>query len=347
MKKFIGIILGAAAVVACSKSSVEYSAPTELTLSPVTEVSKTKAAIDGATFPTDGIIAVYAKSKDLPARSDAYSFSSLTTANDFLSNVQFAKNGDYWKGWKDNAYHPYYWPRTGSIVLAAYYPYQSSGISYSFAANGTEVTTDSFSGSYIESNNIANTVDLLWSPATDKSYNAGVVSMPFYHATSWLTFRALSNDAAAEIIITGVTLKKVKTSGNFATNKNSIVWSNLSDVEDITVLSNAVTMTESAQNLEDVANGVLVLPQTLGNEVVATISYTYLYNNHASPLQSGSIDIQLNQLYKSGTTYDYITEWEAGKHYILDIKFGASQEIMISPEVEKWEVVNAEYNGTI
>lgn len=345
MKKFIGIILGAAAVVACSKSSVEYSAPTELTLSPVTEVSKTKAAIDGTTFPTANIIGVYAFQKDLDPESSYVEFVDPAT---FLSNVQFSHDdgqaAGIWAGYNGSSHYPYYWPRTGSIILAGYSPYQSSGISYSFAADGTNVTKDSFTGEYSESTDLSKTVDLLWSPATKTSYSSGKVPMRFKHATSWLTFKAKSNDNATTITITGLTVTSVNTKGTFTTTGENIEW-NLStvasDTKNITVFSGSKPVTGEFEPVENASNGLLVLPQDVEDNMYANLSYSYTYNNGGTPITlSHTEPIQLNKLIDTKTNA-YITEWEAGKHYILNIEFGASQEILIEPSVEQWVEVTA------
>ena len=52
MKKIISIVLGVAALAACTKTSVSYEQPGEIALAPVTRANMTKAAITGTTFPT-------------------------------------------------------------------------------------------------------------------------------------------------------------------------------------------------------------------------------------------------------------------------------------------------------
>lgn len=60
MKKIISIVLGVAALAACTKTSVSYEQPGEIALAPVTRANMTKAAITGTTFPTTNDMGVYA-----------------------------------------------------------------------------------------------------------------------------------------------------------------------------------------------------------------------------------------------------------------------------------------------
>ena len=60
MKKIISIVLGVAALAACTKTSVSYEQPGEIALAPVTRANMTKAAITGTTFPITNDMGVYA-----------------------------------------------------------------------------------------------------------------------------------------------------------------------------------------------------------------------------------------------------------------------------------------------
>ena len=121
MKKIISIVLGVAALAACTKTSVSYEQPGEIALAPVTRANMTKAAITGDVFPTGndmGVYAYYNTDKTAgTAKADFLEGSAL-----YLNDVQFVNrnNTANWGGAT-----PYYWPKTGSLVFAAYSPKKS------------------------------------------------------------------------------------------------------------------------------------------------------------------------------------------------------------------------------
>ncbi len=349
MKKFLGIILGVAAVAACSKSGVEYSEPGEIALNPVNEVSKTRATTTGTTFPQDNIIGVFAYQQELPAQSEAKEFND---ADVFLSNVQFKKDVANWAGWNGTTHYRYNWPRSGSILFAAYSPYiEGNTVAHSFAADGTTVTKDEFSGEFTQSDDISKTVDLLWSPVTSNSYNVGTVNMEFKHAMSWITVMVKSNDTDnTTIAVKNLTISGMNTKGSFTTNKGDISWtlsSEPGDVKDIVAYNGGVNgqeVTDTYTAVESTSNGILVLPQDITDDMVLKLTYTYTYNNGATPEPiTTTRELALKNLEDNTPSHNAITRWENGKHYIIEIQYGASNEILINPSVTDWTPVTASY----
>ncbi len=348
MKKFLGVILGVAAVAACSKSGVEYSEPGEIALNPVNEVSKTKATTEGTTFPQNNIIGVFAYQQELPAQSEAREFND---ANVFLSNVQFKKDVTNWAGWNGTAHQRYNWPRSGSILFAAYSPYrEGDAVTHAFSADGNTVTKDELSGDFTQPEDISKTVDFLWSPVTSNSYNVGTVNMEFKHAMAWITVMVRSNDTENTTIdVKNLTISGMNTKGSFKTNKGDISWtlsSEADDVKDI-VAYNSVSgqrVTDSYTAVESTANGILVIPQDITDDMVLKLTYTYKYNNGATPDPiTTTRELALKNLEDNTTAHNAITRWENGKHYIIEIQYGASNEILINPSVTDWTSVTASY----
>ena len=87
MKKIISIVLGVAALAACTKTSVSYEQPGEIALAPVTRANMTKAAITGTTFPTTNDMGVYAFYNTLDAGTLKANFLANSAA--YLKNVKF------------------------------------------------------------------------------------------------------------------------------------------------------------------------------------------------------------------------------------------------------------------
>ena len=198
MKKSLIIALGAIALVACTKTSVSYEQTGEIGFAPVARVNGTKAtAIPTTTFPEAWNLKVYGYYDNTLAQGQGYSDGHFTET--YLPGVVFAKDArgataGFWLG-KD---HAYYWPKTGSILFAAYAPadYAAATVAHDKVHNTFSVTE------MAQPTDFSKTVDLLYSPYST-SYNKTVVHMQFAHAFSWITLKAQScllytSDAADE-----------------------------------------------------------------------------------------------------------------------------------------------------
>lgn len=210
-------MLGVAALAACTKTSVSYEQPGEIALAPVTRANMTKAAITGTTFPTTNDMGVYAfynagKVKDTP-KADFLAGSAA-----YLEDVKFV-NRTGTGNWGGET--SYYWPKTGSLVFAAYSP--------SVAELAYDKQKDEFSAtSYVQSTDLSSTVDLLWSPMTAKSHDktTTAVTMVFNHAMSWVTIQAVAanSDSDSHFKIKSVELNDIVNKGSFKTAGATITW---------------------------------------------------------------------------------------------------------------------------
>ena len=359
MKKLFIVMLGASAVVACTKSSVSYEPAGEIALAPVNEINKTKTTVTDADFPVDQIMGVYAYYK-----SDCLDGSAASTFKDastYLDNVQFKNNGTDWAGWKDGAAYPYYWPKNGSLVFAAYSPLKDaedapSVGSHSFKANGTAVGTDSFvNETFTQSRLTDKTVDFMWSPVTAASHTSASnrVAMTFYHAMSWITFKAkftkpegMSTTTKEPVItIKSLVLENVATRGKFETHVSAIEWTpDDTHKESISIFRGEQALTETSANVENTANGTLVIPQKIESDIVATIVYDQHVPGTAKVQQTATL--HLNQC-KVGN--QPLSSWTYAKHYIYDINFtfGTDDQIYITPSVDKWTAEKVSTEGAV
>lgn len=351
-------MLGVSAVVACTKSSVSYEPTGEIALAPVNEINKTKTTVTDAAFPADQIMGVYAYYQaDCPNGSPASAFKFAST---YLDNVQFKQNGKYWAGWKDGAAYPYYWPKNGSLVFAAYSPLIDAAEkpavgSHTFKASGTDVVSDIFkNGTFTQSRLTDKTVDFMWSPVTSSSHTSASnnVAMTFYHAMSWITFKAkftkpagMATTTEPVITIKSLTLDNVALKGAFETHVSEINWTPAVDSKSkdpIVVFRGEQALTATSANVETNANGTLVIPQEITNDIVATIVYDQHVPGTAKVEQKAVL--HLNQC-KVGE--QSLTSWMNAKHYIYDINFtfGTDDQIYIAPSVQPWKEENVTTEG--
>lgn len=331
MKKSLIIALGAIALVACTKTSVSYEQTGEIGFAPVARVNGTKAtAIPTTTFPEAWNLKVYGYYDNTLAQGQGYSDGHFTET--YLPGVMFAKDArgataGFWLG-KD---HAYYWPKTGSILFAAYAPadYAAATVAHDKVHNTFSVTE------MAQPTDFSKTVDLLYSPYST-SYNKTVVHMQFAHAFSWITLKAQSD---AKI---SVKIKSIKLKGMAEKGKADVLptWT-VSGEQDLNVFTSAdgTAVTDQLVEFADAKESVLLFPQTLGNNAALEITYA-MDRGDGTFVDQAPYSVVLNTL-KSSKNVE-INEWEAGKHYFYNVIFGAADEIRISPSVKEWDDVTAE-----
>ncbi len=348
MKKSIAIVLGLASLAACTKSSVSYEQTDQISFAPIASVNKTKAAVSGTEFPTANLMGVYAYYKNVAAGSNSTDFAS---PDSYLAQATFKKNEATWAGWdkQSEAQNPYYWPKTGSLIFAAYSP-EEPALTHSFSvANG--VVNDSFTANnYVQTSDLSKTVDLLWCPVTSKSYDktsgASGVPMTFYHAMSWVTVNAIADkaNAAGKFKVKSVSLLSVVGKGNLKTTGATITWTPSTEAADANTLAvysseAGKEVTTTAAVLEDNEKGTVVIPQAL-DKVQLEVVFSQQTATGAWTADQ-TITLPLKDC-KSGATT--ISSWENAKHYIYTLAFGydTTDEITINPKVAKWEDVTVE-----
>lgn len=344
MKKIISIVLGVAALAACTKTSVSYEQPGEIALAPVTRANMTKAAITGATFPTTndmGVYAFYNAGKLVGTPKEEF----LTGSAAYLNNVKFV-NRTGTGNWGGET--SYYWPKTGSLVFAAYSP-SAANLAYSAGE-------DKFSkADYVQSTELANTVDLLWSPMTAESHDKTTTAVPmvFYHAMSWVTVQAVAANSESEgkFKVKSVKLNGIVNKGSFETTVDDIDWTLSSaavDVKTLTVFNNdaykEIPKMTPAEVLENVAKGTVVIPQSLGDAVTLTVVFSQVMPTGDWSADQ-SLTFKLNKC-TVGEPAVALNKWDNGKHYIYTLNFnikGAAgeNEILIKPTLTDWENVPA------
>lgn len=353
MKKIISIVLGVAALAACTKTSVSYEQPGEIALAPVTRANMTKAAITGTTFPAAndmGVYAYYNASKPAATPKDAFLADLGQNLSDalYLDNVRFMKKNTTWAGANDQGVAtPYYWPKTGSLVFAAYSP-KGADLAYDAASDKFSTKTN-----YVQETDLSKTVDLLWSPMTDKSHANGQVAMVFYHAMSWVTVqvKAANDESINKFRVKSIALNNIINEGSFITNGTGIDWTpSAADAKTLSVFSNAksedshVVSSKTEAVLENVERGTVVIPQNLDANAKLTVVFSQMM-----PTGNWSADqnltFVLNECKVGGES---LNSWANGKHYIYTLSFNikggegtGDNEILIAPSLKDWDNVTA------
>lgn len=339
MKKSLIIALGAIALVACTKTSVSYEQTGEIGFAPVVRKNSTKAAVTNTTFPAEWSIKVFGYYDNSKDPKSGYVDGSFTV--DYLPGVEFSKKdgATQWTG-LDN---PYYWPKTGSMLFAG------------FAPGNFKPTTDYAGVTHNKGNNkfivpefkqpdFSATKDLLYA-GYQTSVLGETVTMTFSHALSWITVKAAAGKDN-QIKITKIEFVGLAKKGHSTALPE---WEVSADKKAFDVFTSTtghpvkkVTDANQAETIETNKDGGLVFPQTLTNDAMIVVSYEM--NNGAGTFVAQSpFSKQLNELTSGGVP---ISKWDAGKHYIYIINFGATDletnEIKISPVVKPWETTTVD-----
>lgn len=355
MKRLVIAALAIGAMAACTKSNVQYEQPGEISLQPVTQKA-TKAAVDGTHYPT-GIaynFNVWAWWGDYAAATPLESF---TTTTPYIANGTFVHRTETANSWGGQT--PYYWPTKGSLVFAGYSPASATGtFNFDFANKAFTATN------YIQSNNIAQTKDLMWFDITEKSYNDNAnkntqnqdvngVPVVFQHALSWLTFKFKLAEGVTQQnwTITNVKLTGIETTADFNSTSG---WTNARSPQEVGVWSSAsdsvdpYVVRSDEKVLESTTNGVVVIPQSCAPETpavdatpavpaAAELVITYNMKTYVGEgvLTGQEVRLPLNGSQITGD------KWLPGNHYTYTITFGAN-EIRIAPTVSDWEKVEVD-----
>lgn len=335
MKKSLIIALGAIALVACTKTSVSYEQTGEIALAPVTRVN-TKAAVAGVAMPGDAILKVYGYYDANTAAGKTWKDGNFSA---YLNGVKFAKNADNkWGGSPD----PYYWPKSGSILFAAYTPESYSGVSH-----GVEETTgvDYFKvENAAQVTDFSKSVDLLYANFGKSAFNA-VVPMTFSHAFSWITINANDGDLADGATTPNFRIKKITFKGLVKEAKSDKLpeWTANATAGkgDFVIFSSAEAngkdVKKDPAEFANAENSVFFFPQDLNNDE-ATLEIEYSMNKGNSEFVDQLFSAKF-KTFTSGSPAGTVTKWEPGKHYIYQVTFGRNP-ILIEPKLVDWDGVD-------
>lgn len=256
----------------------------------ISETQSRATSMDLASLHEDGfgVLAYY---------TNGYNWNNVTTPN-FMYNQKVNWNMDHWD------YSPVkYWPIVSNdkVTFFAYAPYddqQPSTLSdnHGIALSGNTLAAAPYIDFTVNTNSIADQVDLVYASAIDK--NKESVDLQFHHALSRIGFTARTDVdyGDTEVKVTSLSIKGTfYPSGQF--NLGDGTWSSKSETTDITTYTpqlnaNANAIDNIAQQIHNNDQYLMLIPQQFEGEsnrltIEATCSF-------GSSVKTITEDINLN-----------------------------------------------------
>ena len=367
MKKHLFLVaLAGVALASCVKNEVEAPATKQVKIgfaSPVLYSNvDTKASVYGeiGSHKYEGTETIYTYPREEKFMIFAVEHSGNLTAwdaatpTDFNATaISYNKSLDAWAPLKaDGGF--YYWPDNLQLSFAAMSPAELdvTGATTAYSSTGLVITD------FVVADDPAEQYDLLYSDrsvnktAVDmKDYGAeyyGGIPIMFQHALSSIHF-SLKTDATETVNLLNIQLKNVKNKGTFKENiTNEIAFARNaqwtvaenSAVKNYTSFTGEVEFPLNPQYVSalaaqdgtddnDVSHPLLMMPQTLGNDVVVEVKYEV----------GGEVKTRTVQLNQYPAT-NPITTWEVGTKYTYRLVYSREAQrndiIYFSPETDKW-----------
>lgn len=353
--------MAVAALVACTKSDIQYETAGEIGFSPVARnITKAALGVEDNEYPTAQNVGVWANYDGTVEHGETVDYAT-TFATAYIADKQFTYHTDYsmWAG-----VTPYFWPTNGSLVFAGYSMTAPAtdgeetadvgeSRTYNFATDEMTIT------GYTQSLNPTSTFDLLWFGRTAESYNlrnqTTGVPVVFSHALSWITIQAKGQGTVVDSNnpwrITSLVINNVASKGDVTmvgSGANAATWTNVVDSDDndknnsITVFTGDEPLAAAEAVFENTDYGTVVIPQTPTaidvTNPVATLTVKYKYDTPAGEEIEETSVVSLALTGAVDNNGNAVTGgWKSGTHYIYTLTFSQS-EIMIVPTVEGWDV---------
>ena len=259
----------------------------------------------------------------------------------------------------------YYWPDNKKLSFAAVSPAKLdiTGVAATYGAAGAQIEN------FVVADNPAKQYDLLFSQRAVNKTAVDMVDMgaeyysglpiTFQHALSSIHF-SLKKDAAVEEKVTlhKITLKNVVNKATFNENitnetsyTSSPAWTTstvATDKQDYVsfegevefpinprYVSDLASSDDATETEPDMSHALLMIPQTLGNDVVVEVDYQV-----GSEVKTRTV--QLNQYPKSTTDNPVspITSWAVGTRYTYRLYYSKNAQmddiIYFAPSTEGW-----------
>lgn len=354
MKKIIISTLAIAASIACSKTDVAYETAKEISIVPINE-NVTRSVMSGTEFVGKNFN-LWAWYQETPAGADKIStwqngFADGATAPTtlYIDEKPFVERSakNLWGG-----VVPYFWPKTGSLIFAAYHAPSLTdkdgydAVTYTFDQTNNYMTFNDVAETKLSADGYAE--DVMYANMTTSSFNSNSneVSIDFKHALTWITVTVCKKsnpEIPAEITIHDVYFTAVDSQGDGKVeNQETIVWTPAEGTADnLDVTDKDVKLeykiTEATETTERVVESVitpldeyLIIPQNIEGEL--KVRYTVESTDKSKFTETYTVN--LTSL-KEGSH----NAWLAGKHYTYNLQIG-TDELLVSPVVTDWEPIN-------
>ena len=255
----------------------------------------------------------------------------------FMSGVEVTYNGGNTLATAgSNTYSPTrYWPKDedhNKLAFYAYYPVSTYVVPTVTAGLGSyAVTVDTDPSKNVD----FLVADLVKDQAYSKTNKTGAVMLNFRHQLAKVQFLVNTNvtDENTKVTLNSLTVKKVKTTGTLTPAYEtdfSTAWSRQATPTDFPVYSTAMVLGSAAVTNDD-AHTYLMVPQTLEDDVVATVVYTY--QTGADEAVKNTVEVKLNTIVSNNAA---ITSWEKNNYIVYTFTIGL-QPIKFAATVSAWD----------
>lgn len=269
---------------------------------------------------------------------------STTLKPTFMPGVEVTyKGGNTLATAGNNEYSPTrYWPKdeaNNKLAFYAYYPvstYVVPTVTEGLGSYAVTVDTD-------PSKNVDFLVaDLVKDQVYSSTNGTGAVMLNFKHQLAKVQFLVNTNVEGTETKVTlnSLTVKQVKTTGTLTPAYVAdflTAWSGQADPKDFPVYSSDMQLSATPV-IKDTAHTYLMVPQTLGNDVVATVVYTYQTGRDEAV--TNTVNVKLNDIVSGDAA---ITSWKKNNYIVYTFTIGL-QPIKFAASVTEWD---AEKDGNV
>lgn len=269
---------------------------------------------------------------------------STTLKPTFMPGVQVTyKGGNTLATAGNNEYSPTrYWPKdeaNNKLAFYAYYPVSTYVVPTVTAGLGSyAVTVDTDPSKNVD----FLVADLVKDQAYSKTNKTGAVMLNFRHQLAKVQFLVNTNVEGTETKVTlnSLTVKQVKTTGTLTPAYEtdfSTAWSGQATPTDFQVYRTDMSL-DATPVIKDTAHTYLMVPQTLGDDVVATVVYTY--QTGTDEVVKNTVDVKLKDIVSADGA---ITSWEKNNYIVYTFTIGL-QPIKFAATVSAWD---AEKDGNV
>ena len=299
MKKML-LFAAAATITLCScveNDTVYTGEQTEIALKAVSH-SSTKAPISDVFIPAGKPMGVFATYNNA---STSFANAKFETEDNSASAI-----------WAGNP--PQYWPSTGVLDFAAYYPHYENGVSGSTTEISIEGIDNQTAQDDILYSNLVDEASCETKPTSPLIFNHALSQIVVTVASTVADNPATTND---DITVTSVKFASLNFDGDLTitpnTTKSVIAWSNVTPTANFELLAAPLDISTTPANAH---SGLLVMPGTPSN---ITIVYT---------LGTQEVSHEL--------TVPATEPWKSGFKYTYNISIGIKQ-IDFTTQVTPWE----------
>lgn len=318
--------------------------------------------VDNASFSLFRVQATNDNTDNLGNNSEApkgYDYATRTNAHyAFESISRFTNTGgtpdDYWTNTPE-----LYWPNNSAkFYYRALAKFNSVNIGVNDIIFVGSLTPPIEKGTSVSQGTIGDGHDILWGTtpkhygsASQKIYKRGYpipprthgVPIVFEHAMSKVSFTLETTEDAAvsadnakmELSEASFKISNLYTAGTIRIDDGNI---DLTGSTSDAISANKGGVTN--QQTRNLVTDLIVVPQTLGNDVIVTITFTDSGSNIYS-----TYTIPLNQCVVSGES-THITAWERGKNYSYTIHV-EKEKVQLKVLVKDWDEVTGSGNAAL